>query len=61
MRPLIQALIGQFYQMVAMETVTVTKIVVSISGVCLRFYDCARFHYHQIAGKSCHKSKSSNI
>ena len=45
-----------------METVTITELILSISGIYIcKFYDCAKFHYHQIIGNKAIINQNSQI
>ena len=51
-------LFSEFYKMVTMETMTVTKILTSVFA---KFYDCTKFHYHEMAGKKLSINKIFNF
>ena len=49
------ALFSQFYQMVTMKTMTVTKLLISVWLRISEFYDCAKFHHHRVTGKKSYQ------
>ena len=47
--------------MVTMETMTVRKISTSVLASISKFYNCTKFHFHQVAGEKVVNNKNFQL